>query len=78
MTCWDGVDTGVFLLTGNFVSAVRELRDRRGIDIEISEVIRFMLGRGDDFVTCDTTGPFWADIDTVEDLRLLDGADRWL
>jgi choline kinase len=75
---WDGIDTGVFLLTDTFVDAVRELNASRGIDIEISEVIRFMLHRGHDFVTCDTTGPFWADIDTAEDVRLVDGAERWL
>ena len=75
---WDGVDTGVFLLTESFLSAARELYLTRGIDIEISEVIRFMLGGGQDFVTVDTTGPFWADIDTVEDIKLVDGAEQWL
>lgn len=75
---WDGIDTGVFLLTESFVNAARELRASRGIDIGISEVIQFMLGRGQDFVTCDTTSPFWADIDTAEDVRLVDGAERWL
>ena len=78
LTQWDGIDTGVFLLTNSFVNAVRELSASRGINIEISEVIRFMLRRGHNFVTCDTTGPFWADIDTAEDVRLVDGAERWL
>jgi len=78
LTQWDGIDTGVFLLTGSFTNAAGELRASRGIDIEISEVIRFMLRRGHDFVTCDTTGPFWADIDTAKDVRLVDGAERWL
>lgn len=78
LTRWDGIDTGVFLITESFVDAVRELHASRGIGIEISEVIRFMLGRGQDFVTFDTTGPFWADIDTVEDMRLVEGTERWL
>ncbi len=75
---WDGIDTGVFLLTESFVNAVRELCTSRGKNIEISDVIRFMLRRGQEFVTCDTSGLFWADIDTLEDIRLLEGAERWL
>ncbi len=78
LTAWDGVDTGVFLLTERFVNAVKELRSACGIDIEISEVIRFMSSRGQDFVTVDMTGPFWADIDTAEDVCLMDGAEKWL
>jgi 1L-myo-inositol 1-phosphate cytidylyltransferase / CDP-L-myo-inositol myo-inositolphosphotransferase len=78
LTQWDGIDTGVFLLTENFLSAARELRANRGPGIEISEVIRFMLSKGRDFVTCDTTGPFWADIDTTENMQLVEGTERWL
>ncbi len=78
LTQWDGIDTGVFLLTENFVNAVLELQLTRGIDIEISEVIRFMLDRGQDFITVDTSGLFWADIDTMEDILLVDGTEQWL
>ena len=78
LTQWDGIDTGVFLITETFINAAGELRKKSGIDTEISEVIRFMLDRGQDFVTCDTTGPFWADIDTAEDIQLVSSAGRWL
>jgi 1L-myo-inositol 1-phosphate cytidylyltransferase len=73
---WDCIDTGVFLLTSSFVSAIKELTRTRGINIEISEVIRFMLGRGQEFATSDISGSFWADIDTAEDIKMVKAADR--
>ena len=67
---WDALDTGVFLLTGRFFQAVDELVQHRGIDIEITDVIRYLVGRGHHFHTCDVSGCFWLDIDTEEDLNL--------
>jgi len=67
---WDALDTGVFLLTETFFNAVDELTQLRGTDIEMSDVIRFMVGQGHRFNTCDVSGCFWMDIDTEEDLRL--------
>ncbi len=78
LTRWDGIDSGIFLQTADFVSAIRELRFVRGPGIGISDVVRFMVHRGHHFDTCDTTGLFWADIDTAEDVLLLEGAERWL
>jgi glucose-1-phosphate thymidylyltransferase len=65
---WDGLDTGVFLLTGRFLDAIEELIPKLGVHIEISDVIRFLIGQGCRFATCDVTGSFWADVDTEEDL----------
>jgi len=70
---WDAVDTGVFLLTENFFRALDELVQDRGTDVEISDVIRFLVSRGHRFDTCDVTGCFWADLDTEEDLDLVKG-----
>lgn len=66
---WNAVDTGVFLLTGNFFAALDELVPHLGIDIEISDVVRFLISRGYRFETCDVSGSFWADVDTEQDLR---------
>ena len=68
---WDAIDTGVFLLTENFFRALHTLIQYRGIDVEISDVIRFLVRRGHRFDTCDVSGCFWADIDTKEDLDLV-------
>ena len=70
---WDAIDTGIFLLTQEFLAAAKDLHSRRGIQIEISEVIRLMLRRGQKFAVADITGEFWADIDTIDDIRLVDG-----
>ena len=66
---WDAIDTGVFLLTGNFFQVLGELVPKLGIDIEISDVIRFLVSRGHRFDTYDVSGRFWADVDTEEDLK---------
>jgi len=67
---WDALDTGVFLLTERFFNAIEELAQLRGNNIEISDVIHFMVARGHRFDTCDVSSCFWMDIDIEEDLRL--------
>ncbi len=69
LACWDGLDTGVFLLTEKFLDAIDELFPRLGTDVEISDVIRLLVSRGHHFDTCDVSGCFWADVDTKEDLK---------
>ena len=68
---WDALDTGVFLLTKNFFWALAELVPKFGINIEISDVIRFLINRGHRFGTCDVSGCFWADVDTEEALNMV-------
>ena len=70
---WGALDTGVFLLTENFFQALHELVQYHGTDVEISDVIRFLVGRGHHFDTCDVSGCLWADIDTKEDLARVRG-----
>ena len=71
LVCWDAIDTGVFLLTESFFKALDELIPRRGIDVEISDVIRFLVSNGHRFDTCNVSGCSWADVDTKEDLDLV-------
>jgi choline kinase len=71
LICWDGLDTGVFLLTENFFRALDKLVPRLGIDIEISDVIRFLISRGHRFDTCNVSGCFWVDVDTEETLNMV-------
>jgi choline kinase len=67
---WDALDTGVFLLTERFFDRVEELARLRGNNIEISDVIRFMVVQGHRFNTCDVSSCSWMDIDIEEDLKL--------
>ena len=66
---WNALDTGTFLLTRSFFQALDELIPRLGIDIEISDVIRFMVSREHRFNTCSVSGYYWVDMDTPEDLN---------
>lgn len=70
---WDAIDTGVFLLTDNFFQALHELIQRRGTEVTISDVTRFLVGRGHLFNTCDVSEYFWTDVDTKEDLDRVRG-----
>jgi choline kinase len=67
---WDAIDTGIFLLTENFFKAIHELVQYCGIDVEISDVIRFLISQGHSFDTCNVSGSSWIDVDTKEDLEL--------
>ncbi len=67
---WDALDTGVFLLTENFFQGVAELIRYRGTDIEMADVIRFLISQGHKFYTCDVSGCSWQDVDTEDDLNL--------
>ncbi|MFC2034077.1 sugar phosphate nucleotidyltransferase [Chloroflexota bacterium] len=67
---WDALDTGVFLLTNNFYQTLDKLVDEFGINVEISDVIRSLINQGNSFNTCDTSGCFWMDVDTEEDLKV--------
>ncbi len=67
---WDAIDTGTFLLTKNFFKAIDELVQYHSINVEISDVIRFLISRGHSFDTCNVSGCSWADLDTEEDLNM--------
>jgi len=71
LTYWDALDTGVFLLTKNLFEALDELIPCLGIDIEISDVVRFLVSQGHRFDTCNVSGCSWVDVDTEEDLNLV-------
>ena len=70
LVCWDAIDTGIFLLTKNFFKAIDELVQYHSIDVEISDVIRFLISQGHSFDTCNVSGSSWTDVDTKEDLDL--------
>jgi choline kinase len=65
---WDALDTGTFLLTRSFFQTLDEVVPRLGIGVEMSDVIRLLVRRGERFHTCSVSGDFWADVDTPEDL----------
>ncbi len=67
---WDALDTGIFLLTKDFFQALHELIQQSGTDVEMSDVIRYLIRRGHLFNTCDVSGCLWMDVDTEEELKL--------
>ena len=40
-------------------------------DVEIGDVVQFLVDRGFRFATYDVSGSFWADVDTEEDLNFV-------
>jgi choline kinase len=75
MKRWDALDTGVFLLTKRFFKTINRLAFLYDNNLEISDVIRFMISKGYRFNTCDVSGCSWMDIDTEEDLKLIQALD---
>jgi len=72
---WNAVDTGVFLLGGVIFSAIEGLIPEHGIHVELSQAVRRVIADGVSFATCDISGLFWTDVDTLEDYE---GAARYM
>lgn len=64
---WNAVDTGVFLLTSHVFDTIRHLREQQGLEVELSHVVQSFAGQQQPFSTCDVSGCFWTDTDTLED-----------
>ena len=76
LEAWNAIDTGVFGMTEDFLRAAEHLIERQGVQVGISDVVRFM-GRADQpFYTYDVKGEFWADVDTVLDYNSVDSMIR--
>ena len=69
---WNAIDTGVFKMTEEFFWAVERLMERQGVQVSITDAVRSMESTGRAFSTCDVSGMFWADIDTLEDYQSID------
>lgn len=77
LPAWNAVDVGLFLLDRRVFPAIERLRQARGPDLELGEVLASLLCDGVPFATCDVAGLSWADVDTPEDyeaaVRALEG-----
>jgi choline kinase len=67
---WDALDTGVFLLTERFFNTVEEITRMQGNNIEMSDVIHFLVEQGYRVNTCNVNECSWMDIDIVKDLEI--------
>lgn len=74
---WNGVDTGVFLLGKDVFEVIRYLQTKYGHDVELSQMVEFLIAHDPPFTTCDVSGLYWTDIDTEDDYistaRLMEG-----
>ena len=66
---WNAIDTGVFMMTPEVFPALDSLIAERGADVGITDMVRLIGDGGRPFATCDVSGMFWADVDTLEDYR---------
>jgi len=73
---WNAMDTGVFRMTGDVFSAIDHLVGRQGPAVGVSDVVRYLGRNGQPFDTCDVSGAFWGDVDTVEDYNSIDSLLR--
>ena len=66
---WSAIDTGVFSMTPRVFSVIDRLSQLKGLDVSISDIVRYLGRSGRPFATCDVSGMFWADVDTIEDYQ---------
>ncbi|MEE9284248.1 MAG: sugar phosphate nucleotidyltransferase [Dehalococcoidia bacterium] len=64
---WNAVDIGVFLLDNTVFTVIDRLRFEHGLQVELSQMVRYLVANSPHFKTCDITGLFWTDIDTRDD-----------
>ena len=69
---WNAIDTGVFQMTWDVFPVIEDLMRTRGLEVTITDVVRSLGAHGRPFATCDVTGMFWADVDTLEDYQGID------
>ncbi len=69
---WDCIDTGVFQMTSDVFAATEALMEDKGVNVSITDMVLRSGSMGKPFATCDVTGSFWADVDTIEDLHSVD------
>ena len=69
---WNAIDTGMFKMTPDVFGVIEHLMTTMGDDVGISDVVRYMGGLGNPFATCDVSGEFWADVDTLDDYKSVD------
>ncbi len=72
LSWWNAVDTGVFRLDPVVFKATDYLIRKEGRGLELSQVVRLFTEERAPFATCDVTGLFWADVDTLEDYRAVE------
>lgn len=73
---WNAVDTGVFRFTDAVFPAIEHLRETKGGAVTLTDVVRYMGDTGRPLATCDVSGAFWADVDTLEDYESIDALLR--
>lgn len=64
---WNAIDTGVFKMTKDVFSVINLLTYHLGMEVGISDVVRYLGTAGRPFSTCDIGGAFWSDVDTLDD-----------
>lgn len=69
---WNAIDTGVFLFTPRIFDAISHLSCLQDEGCGISDAVTRLIEKGPGMRTCDVSGAFWMDVDTLEDLRYIE------
>lgn len=67
LQCYNAIDTGVFLFRPGFFEYVSTYPHED--HCSITRIVTHMIASGDPLSTCDVSGSFWFDVDTLDDLR---------
>ena len=64
---YNAIDTGVFLFRPGFFEYISAYPHED--HCSITRIVMHMIASGDPLSTCDVSGSFWFDVDTLDDLR---------
>jgi choline kinase len=68
---WNGIDAGVFRLTPAIYEAIGDLVREEKPEYELGQAMSRMIDLGYPLQSCDVSGCFWQDIDTLDDLHFV-------
>jgi choline kinase len=69
---WNAIDAGVFLLTPRIFPVIEQTMQSGIEPCTISQAMRQLIRFDQGLRACDVSGAFWADVDTLDDLRYVE------
>jgi len=68
---FNGIDIGAFLCKPKVFEALEELKKEKK-EVTVTDCMNRLIEKGNRIIGCDVTGHFWKDVDTLEDITVIE------
>lgn len=68
---FNGIDIGAFLCKPKVFDALEELRKEKK-EVTVTDCMNRLIEKGNRIIGCNVTGHFWKDVDTLEDINIIE------